>query len=52
MATWLLSTLLKKGIVDYVIAVVPNDDPDQLLNLPFFQIQNLFSILPDQHIIL
>jgi coenzyme F420-reducing hydrogenase beta subunit len=30
MAAWLLSTLLKKGIVDYVIAVVPNDDPDQL----------------------
>jgi len=30
MATWLLSTLLKKGIVDYVIAVIPNDDPDQL----------------------
>jgi coenzyme F420 hydrogenase subunit beta len=30
MATWLLSTLLQKGIVDYVIAVVPNDDPDNL----------------------
>ena len=30
MATWLLSTLLKKGIVDYVVAVVPNDDPDRL----------------------
>jgi coenzyme F420-reducing hydrogenase beta subunit len=30
MATWFLSTLLKKGIVDYVIAVIPNDDPDNL----------------------
>jgi len=30
MATWLLSTLLKKGIVDYVIVVVANHDPDQL----------------------
>ncbi len=30
MATWLLSTLLKKGIVDYVIAVIPNDDPEKL----------------------
>ena len=30
MATWLLSTLLKKGIVDYVVAVIPNDDPAQL----------------------
>jgi coenzyme F420 hydrogenase subunit beta len=30
MASWFLSTILKKGIVDYVIAVVPNDDPDQL----------------------
>jgi len=30
MATWLLSTLLKKGIVEYVIAVVPNNDPDKL----------------------
>jgi coenzyme F420 hydrogenase subunit beta len=30
MATWLLSGLLKKGIVEYVVAVVPNDDPDLL----------------------
>jgi coenzyme F420 hydrogenase subunit beta len=30
MATWFLSTLMKKGIVDHVIAVVSNDDPDQL----------------------
>ena len=30
MATWLLSALLKKGTVDYVIAVVPNEDPDHL----------------------
>jgi coenzyme F420 hydrogenase subunit beta len=29
-ATWLLSAFLKKGIVDYVIAVVPNDDPNKL----------------------
>jgi len=38
MATWLLSTLLKKGIVDYVIAVVPDDNPDQLFR---------FAILDD-----
>jgi coenzyme F420-reducing hydrogenase beta subunit len=38
MATWLLSTLLKKGIVDYVIAVIPNDDPDKLFR---------YAILPD-----
>ncbi len=30
MATWLLSSLLKKGIVDYVVAVIPNNDPDLL----------------------
>jgi len=30
MATWLLSTLMKNGIVDYVIAVIPNNDPDKL----------------------
>jgi coenzyme F420-reducing hydrogenase beta subunit len=36
MATWLLSTLLKKGIVDYVIAVVPNDDPDKLFKFSIF----------------
>ncbi len=38
MATWLLSCLLKKGIVDYVVAVVPHDDPDQLFR---------FAILTD-----
>jgi coenzyme F420-reducing hydrogenase beta subunit len=43
MATWLLSTLLKKGIVDYVIAVVPNDDPDQLFK---------FAILTDPESVL
>jgi coenzyme F420-reducing hydrogenase beta subunit len=43
MATWLLSTLLKKGIVDYVIAVVPNDDPDQLFK--FAVLNNPESIL-------
>lgn len=36
MATWFLSTLLKKGIVDYVIAVVPNDDPDTLFKFSIF----------------
>jgi len=30
MATWLLMELLKKGVVEYVIAVVPNDDPKKL----------------------
>jgi coenzyme F420-reducing hydrogenase beta subunit len=30
MATWLLAMLLKKGIVDYVIAVVPENNPDPL----------------------
>jgi coenzyme F420-reducing hydrogenase beta subunit len=38
MATWLLSSLLKNNIVDYVIAVVPNDDPERLFK---------FSILND-----
>jgi len=37
-ATWLLSNLLKKGIVDYVIAVVPNKDPEKLFK---------YAILPD-----
>ena len=30
MATWFLSTIMRKGIVDYVIAVIPNEDPDSL----------------------
>jgi coenzyme F420 hydrogenase subunit beta len=30
MATWLLAALLKKGSVDYVIAIVPEDNPDHL----------------------
>ena len=38
MATWLLMTLLEKGIVDYIIAVIPNNDPDKLFK---------FSILSD-----
>jgi coenzyme F420 hydrogenase subunit beta len=37
MATWLLSTLLKKGIVDFVIAVVPDDNPDQLFKYAILQ---------------
>ena len=36
MATWLFSTLLKKGIVDYVIAVIANDDPDRLFKFTIF----------------
>lgn len=36
MATWLLSALLKNGIVDYVVAVIPNDDPDQLFKFTIF----------------
>ena len=43
MATWFLSTLLKKGIVDYIIAVVPNEDPDQLFK---------FTILTDPQSVL
>lgn len=43
MATWFLSTLLKKGIVDYVIAVVPNEDPDRLFK---------FTILADPESVL
>ena len=38
MATWLLSTMVKQGIVDHVIAVVPNEDPDRLFR---------FAILSD-----
>ena len=37
MATWLLITLLQKGIVDYIIAVVPNDNPDQLFKFAILQ---------------
>jgi coenzyme F420 hydrogenase subunit beta len=37
MATWLLSTLLKERIVDYVIAVVPDDNPDQLFKFAILQ---------------
>ena len=43
MATWLLVTLLKKGIVDYIIAVVPNDNPDQLFK--FAVLQDTESVL-------
>ena len=43
MATWLLLTLLKKGIVDYVIAVVPNDDPEKLFK--FTLLSNSASVL-------
>jgi coenzyme F420 hydrogenase subunit beta len=38
MATWFLSTLLKRGIVDYVIAVVPTISGDRLFK---------FSVLSD-----
>jgi coenzyme F420 hydrogenase subunit beta len=38
MATWLLSTLVNQGIVDHVIAVVPDEDPDRLFR---------FAILSD-----
>ena len=37
MATWFLITLLQKGIVDYIIAVVPNDNPDQLFKFAILQ---------------
>ena len=30
MASWFLSSLLKRGVVNHVIAVVPNNDPDKL----------------------
>ena len=43
MATWLLSTLLKKGIVDYVIVVIPHEDPDQLFK--FAILSNPESVL-------
>jgi coenzyme F420 hydrogenase subunit beta len=43
MATWLLSILLKKGIVDYVIAVVPNNDGDRLFE--FTILSNPESVL-------
>ncbi len=40
MATWLLSTLLRKNIVDYVIAVVPNNNPEKLFS---------FTVLTEAH---
>ena len=44
MATWLLETLLKKGTVDHVIAVVPEYNPDQLFRFAeFFTTLNLSS---------
>jgi len=43
MATWLLVTLLKKGIVDYIIAVVPSDNMDQLFK--FAVLQDTESVL-------
>ena len=39
LATWLLSTLLKEGVVDYVIAVIPNDDPDRLFKYTLMSTQ-------------
>jgi len=43
MATWLLSKLLKERIVDYVIAVVPDDNPDHLFK--FAILHNSESVL-------
>jgi len=43
MATWFLSKLLQKGIVDYIVAVVPNDDSNQLFK--FTILSNPESVL-------
>lgn len=36
MATWLLTTLLQKDIVDHVICVTPNNDPEKLFKFEIF----------------
>ena len=36
MATWLLETLLRNNIVDYVICVTPNNDPEKLFHFAVF----------------
>ena len=36
MATWFLETLLKKKIVDKVVCVTPNDDPERLFHFTIF----------------
>lgn len=36
MATWLLTTLLRENVVDYVITVNANKDPDQLFQYTIF----------------
>jgi coenzyme F420-reducing hydrogenase beta subunit len=37
MATWLLTTLLQKNIVDYLICVTPNNNPDKLFKFEIFE---------------
>jgi coenzyme F420 hydrogenase subunit beta len=37
MATWLLTTLLQKDIVDHVICVTPNNDPEKLFKFEIFE---------------
>lgn len=41
-ATWLLTTLLKNDIVDYVICATPHNDPEKLFKLEIFD--NAFSV--------
>jgi coenzyme F420-reducing hydrogenase beta subunit len=36
MATWFLTTLLQKDIVDHVICVTPNNDPEKLFKFEIF----------------
>ena len=36
MTTWLLETLLTKNIVDYVVCVTPNEDPEKLFGFAVF----------------
>ncbi|MCM1987575.1 coenzyme F420 hydrogenase/dehydrogenase beta subunit N-terminal domain-containing protein [Methanococcoides seepicolus] len=37
MATWLLTTLLQKDIVDYVVCVTPNNDSEKLFKFEIFE---------------
>ena len=39
MASWFLSVLLKMRVVDYIVAVVPNNDPDRLFKYAILSTQ-------------
>ncbi|MFH1897589.1 MAG: Coenzyme F420 hydrogenase/dehydrogenase, beta subunit C-terminal domain [Candidatus Desantisbacteria bacterium] len=36
LATWLMETMIKKNVVDYVVCVTPNNDPQKLFRFAIF----------------